>query len=68
MSPLAVVLILISCFMHAGWNLLVRHGRSEGAFIKRMLLITVMVGAAPAVGAEFFYGGLPATAWLCALA
>lgn len=65
MSPLAVGLVLVSCFMHAGWNLLARGGRSERAFFGRMLLISAVGGALPAAAAELVYTPLPARAWLC---
>ena len=41
MSLMPVVLIIISCFTHAGWNLLARQRRDEVVFFRRMLLCVV---------------------------
>ena len=35
MSPLALALVFISTFMHAGWNLLARSLRTEQRFMRR---------------------------------
>lgn len=67
MNPLAVALVLGSCSMHAGWNLLARAGRREGAFIGRMLLIAVAAGLVPAVTAEALCGVISGTTWLYVL-
>jgi hypothetical protein len=52
MNPFAVVLVLVSTFMHAGWNLLARYQRSEAIFFNRMLTVVVVVGFAPGVLSE----------------
>jgi uncharacterized membrane protein len=49
MRTLPIVLILVSCFAHASWNLLARHRGDELRFFGRMLLMTVPL-AAPVVG------------------
>ncbi len=41
MNPFAIVLVLVSTFMHAGWNLLARYQRSEAIFFSRMLTVVV---------------------------
>jgi len=51
--------------MHAGWNLLIRRHRSEGAaFIERMLLVTVLVGLVPALLSEMHAHSIKPMAWL----
>ena len=35
-----MAIVLVSTFMHAGWNLLACYTRSEGEFYKKMLIIT----------------------------
>ena len=67
MSPFVVVILLVSTFMHAGWNLLARRQRSEAAFFLRMLAVTALIGAAPAIAGELVTKSLPATAWWCLL-
>jgi len=53
MAALPLALILVSAFLHAGWNLLSRRDRAEAGFFMRMLLAIVVVGAGPALLAEF---------------
>jgi len=68
MPLLPIILILISCFTHAGWNLLARRKRRELAFFRRMLILTVPVSLA-AIGISLrFPHSFPPTAWLCVLA
>jgi len=38
MALLPILLILVSCFTHAAWNLMARHRRDEVVFLRRMLL------------------------------
>jgi drug/metabolite transporter (DMT)-like permease len=66
-TPFVIAIILASTFMHAGWNLLARYGRSEVIFYQRLLIITVLVGFIPAMGSELIARSLPLTAWLCVL-
>ena len=65
MSPTSVTLVLASCLMHAGWNLLARAGRSEHQFVRRMLLVTAAAGLLPAAACELSAHSLGATAWAC---
>jgi len=65
MSLLPVALILVSCFAHAGWNLLARRGRSELAFFRRMLLTTVPIGLGVIGFASLFPHSLPPRAMWC---
>lgn len=67
MEPTALFLVLISTFLHAGWNLLARRLRSEGAFFGRMLLVTVTIGLVPAALSEWWTRSINQTAWLCVL-
>ncbi len=66
MSLTAISIVLISAVMHATWNLLVRSGRSELRFIRRMLSSAALIGLAPAIVCEFWLGGLGWSIWLLA--
>ena len=65
MSPLAIGLIIISAFAHAGWNLLARRRRAEMTFFIRMLVIIMIAGFLPMAISEIVTRSLPAKAWLC---
>jgi drug/metabolite transporter (DMT)-like permease len=52
MPPLAIFLILLSTFLHAGWNLVLRNRRSDYAFLD-IVIVTSVVGLGPALAAEF---------------
>jgi drug/metabolite transporter (DMT)-like permease len=67
MTPLVIAIILASTFMHAGWNLLARYGRSEVVFYQRLLIITALVGFIPALVSEWYARSMPPLAWLCVL-
>jgi drug/metabolite transporter (DMT)-like permease len=66
-SLLVILIIFISTFMHAGWNLLARYTHAERDFYFKMLLITLLVGFIPAVWSEFHTRSMTATAWWCVL-
>jgi uncharacterized membrane protein len=63
MSSFTVCLVLSSTLMHAGWNLLARGGRREGAFFHRMLAVSVAVGFVPALASEIAARSIPPAAW-----
>lgn len=65
MTPLVIVLVLFSTFMHAGWNLLSRYERDERVFYQRMLIAVISVGFLPAVISELVVRSLTPVAWLC---
>ncbi len=67
MSVVAISLVLVSAFMHATWNLLARHRKSEMAFFSRMLLIIMAIGLLPVIAGEVLSHSIPQKAWLCAL-
>lgn len=67
MPLLAIILVLISCFTHAAWNLLARRQRSELAFFRRMLVIIAALGFVPFLLSEFGARSIPAQGWLCLL-
>ena len=52
MPPLALLIVFLSTFMHAGWNLMARGNRS-GNVLLRMLTLSAAVGLAPALAAEW---------------
>jgi drug/metabolite transporter (DMT)-like permease len=64
-SLIVILIIFISTFMHAGWNLLARYTHAERDFYYKMLLITLLVGFIPAVWSELFTRSMTATAWWC---
>src|SRR4030042_5847723 len=66
MNPLVVLIVLLSAFMHAGWNLVARRQRAEDVFFARTLLIVALVGLVPAGLSEFFAHSLTLKAWTCA--
>ena len=67
MSSAVILLVLTSTLMHAGWNLLARHQRSEIAFFTRMLTTCIVIGFIPAVVTEVLTGSMTSTAWWCLL-
>jgi len=66
-TPFSILLVLISTFLHAGWNLLARRERKEHAFILRMLAALCVIAAVPAALGFLSIGSLPARALWCAL-
>jgi drug/metabolite transporter (DMT)-like permease len=66
-SLFVIAIVLVSTFMHAGWNLLARYARSEGEFYKKMLIITLLVGFLPAVISELRTGSMTPLAWACVI-
>jgi uncharacterized membrane protein len=64
-TPLVIIIILISTVMHAAWNLLARGQKDELAFFRRMLLCVAVMGLVPAVAGEIATNSIPLTAWLC---
>jgi len=68
MPFLPVILILVSCFMHAGWNLLARRQRHELVFFRRLLIWCVPL-ALTAIGIGVLLPhALPPKAWACVIA
>jgi drug/metabolite transporter (DMT)-like permease len=67
MNALAVTLILLSTFMHAGWNLLARGKRPESDFFTGMLFVVVVGGSFPAIISEALTKSIPFQAWFYAL-
>ncbi len=63
MSAFPAFLILLSCFLHASWNLLARRHRQELAFFRRKLLCAIPVSLAMIGIAHAFGWRLPAAAW-----
>ena len=60
-----IIIVIVSTFMHAGWNLLARYDRAEGDFYRKMLIITMLVGAIPALVAELRMQAMTPLAWAC---
>ena len=68
MSGFVIAIVVVSTFMHAGWNLLARYSGSEGDFYRRMLVISLIVGFLPAVISELQTGSMTRLAWICVIA
>ncbi|MCL5996884.1 MAG: GRP family sugar transporter [Chloroflexi bacterium] len=62
MTLLPVVLIAISAFLHAGWNLLAHSRRSDGALFLHISITTGAVGLVPAILGEL-HAPFPAHVW-----
>jgi drug/metabolite transporter (DMT)-like permease len=67
MTLFPIILILISTFMHAGWNLIARFERSERVFYQKMLTFTLLVGFIPATLSEIQVQSMTPLAWVCVI-
>src|SRR3970040_1942761 len=67
MPVILVGLVLLSAFMHAGWNLLVRERRGSEIFLYMTGLVAAL-GVGPAIALEFLGEPIPARAWAYLLA
>jgi drug/metabolite transporter (DMT)-like permease len=65
MTSNVILIVILSTFMHAGWNLLARYYRSETAFYKKMVLFITIVGFVPAVWSEAVTHSMTPLAWAC---
>ncbi len=65
MTSSVIIIILISTFMHAGWNLLARYYRSETTFYKKMVVFISIIGFVPAVWSEAVTHSMTPLAWAC---
>lgn len=68
MPPLALALVFISTFLHAGWNLIAHSQRRDQAFFLRASLVVGLAGLAPVIWGELV-GNAPfpgAVWWLLA--
>ena len=63
MNLLATVLVLLSTFMHASWNLMARHTRSEHDFFERMQIGIILIGLIPGLLSEFIARSIPPRVW-----
>lgn len=60
----AIILVLTSTFMHAGWNLLLGAQTRTSYTLARMILVVTTVGLGPALILEFWSTPLPAQIWI----
>ena len=67
MTQSVIIIILISAFMHAGWNLLARFEHSERDFYRKMLIVIMAIGLIPAVVSEYLTRSMTGTAWICVI-
>jgi drug/metabolite transporter (DMT)-like permease len=67
MTTFVIFIVLLSTFMHAGWNLLAHYDRSESLFYRRMLIFILIVGFFPTLISELQAKSLPPLAWLCVI-
>lgn len=63
MPASAIILVLLSTFLHAGWNLLVGAQQRTSYMLLRIILVIALVGLGPALAAEFFGSPFPAAIW-----
>jgi drug/metabolite transporter (DMT)-like permease len=59
----AIILVLISTVMHAGWNLMLRSQPTSYTFL-RIVIVVGAVGLGPALAAEMWGVPFPALVWL----
>lgn len=62
MPILPIVLVLISTFLHAGWNLLLRSQKSSYTFL-RIAVVSAVLGLAPVLIAEIWSTPFPLPVW-----
>lgn len=67
MSPLAVGLILVSCVLHASWNLLLKRAGDKLAFTAVFLLLSPVLFL-PVFAALFGEARIPPAGWACIIA
>lgn len=67
MTLLPLLLIGVSAFMHAGWNLLAHSQRSDGVLFLRIQMVTGLIGLLPAVVAELQGPAFTGQVWVCLL-
>ena len=67
MAVLPIVLILVSTFLHAAWNLLAHTRRDDEALFVRANLLAGLLGLAPVLWLEFNHP-MPAAIWPLVLA
>jgi drug/metabolite transporter (DMT)-like permease len=67
MNSLAILLVLCSTFMHAGWNILARYHKSEIDIYRKMLMVVILIGLIPFTLSELKVHSLTETAWLCVI-
>lgn len=68
MTGAALSILIVSTFLHAGWNLLARHRRDHAPyFMFQMYVIIAAVGLLPFVVGEFLLGPLPKAVYLLGL-
>jgi drug/metabolite transporter (DMT)-like permease len=64
MNPLPLILIIISTFMHAAWNISAKSRKEKRLFFRRMLGFVAAAGFLPAVASELYTESMPPAAWL----
>jgi hypothetical protein len=60
-----IAIVILSTFMHAGWNLIARYERSESQVYKKTLIFIGLVGFIPAVVSEIITRSMTPLAWAC---
>src|SRR5687768_2326157 len=63
MTALPLLLVIISAFAHATWNLLAHTQRSSRTLFLQVAVITVLIGGAPVLLAELYSTPFPAEGW-----
>ncbi|HUV38355.1 MAG TPA: EamA family transporter [Planctomycetota bacterium] len=69
MTTDVVLMLVVSTFLHAGWNLLVRHRRETAPyFMFQMYVVIAAAGVLPFAAGEVLLGPLPTPVYLLGLA
>lgn len=63
MPAFAVALVVVSTFMHTGWNLMARDQQNSDLLLKALLVVS-LVGLGPALAAEFLSAPILPGVWL----
>lgn len=63
MTALPLLLVVISAFSHAAWNLLAHARRSSGTLFLRVTAITALIGGVPVIWAELRDPAFPPLVW-----
>lgn len=65
MNRIAILLIIISTFMHVAWNLIVKHQKDEFIFFKKFLIWMIIIGSVPFILLEIYESSFPVNVWIC---
>lgn len=67
MNTFAILLVLVSTLLHAGWNLRAKREQSQVVFFQRMLFCIALAGLLPWTVGLWFADPLAPKVWICAV-